>query len=278
MLQRVPRKSHCERLKPAILTLVSRNSAHKKVTNLRFAKSLIKEKNPREIHLLTFPRFISYACCDWLLPYNRCSDVTNTTLHKVYQTGQGETDSEEAANDLRLLRIVQEDKLCSFARFPFSADDHGKGNRNSNPFLWSVILVKYRDNQFFSMIYLLYSFHRWVNSYMLEFHIFSQQIAKIATTIVRFTSLTARTTLIKVLSANTARRRVTFVLKVTSLFFYHWNVFPPHSRYLRSELCSSQGRLCTKHLPIKTFENWRWLWNLFRIFFSLVKSHLIMSS
>ena len=154
MLQRVPRKSHCERLKPAILTLVSRNSAHKKVTNLRFAKSLIKEKNPREIHLLTFPRFISYACCDWLLPYNRCSDVTNTTLHKVYQTGQGETDSEEAANDRRLLRIVQEYKLCSFARFPFSADDHEKSNRNSNPFLRSVILVKYLDNQIFSIIYI----------------------------------------------------------------------------------------------------------------------------
>ena len=54
---------------------------------------------------LTFPRFISYERCDWLLQYNRRSDVMNTTLHRVYQTGEGERGSEDAANDLGRLRI-----------------------------------------------------------------------------------------------------------------------------------------------------------------------------
>ena len=68
-------------------------------------KSDRKKNHPCEIDLLTFPRFISYARCDWLLPYSRCSDVMNTTSHRVYQTVEGERGSEVAANDLGRLRI-----------------------------------------------------------------------------------------------------------------------------------------------------------------------------
>ena len=64
---------------------------------------------------------------------------------------------------------------------------------------------------------------------------FSQGVAKIATMIVRFTSLTARKKLIKIMSTKTARRRVTFVLKVISLFSYHWKIFPPHSGFFGDE-------------------------------------------
>ena len=50
----------------------------------------------------------------------------NTTSHRVYRTGEGERGSEEAVNDLERLRIRIEYILCSFARFPFSADDQYK--------------------------------------------------------------------------------------------------------------------------------------------------------
>ena len=94
--------------------------------NLRFAKNQIEEisKHPCEIDLLAFPRFISYVRCDWHLPYNRCSDVMNTTSHRVYQTGEGERGSEDAANDLGRLRIKLDflQPLCNAFRGYFVVD------------------------------------------------------------------------------------------------------------------------------------------------------------
>lgn len=43
-------------------------------------------KNPREIDLLTFLRFVSYAHCDWLLLYNRCH-VMNTNIRRESERG-----------------------------------------------------------------------------------------------------------------------------------------------------------------------------------------------
>lgn len=62
-----------------------------------------------------------------------------------------------------------------------------------------------------------------MSSYLLEFVtcFFFQKLAKMFIMIVRFTSLTVSTTLTKILSAYTAKRPVTFVLKVLiSLIYY----------------------------------------------------------
>ena len=45
-----------------------------------------------------------YIRSDWWKLTND-SDVMNTTSHRVYQTGEGERGSEDAANDLGRLRI-----------------------------------------------------------------------------------------------------------------------------------------------------------------------------
>ena len=55
----------------------------------------------------------------------------------------------------------------------------------------------------------------------LNFLYVSQHTAKMATLIAPFTSLTVSTTIIKTLSANTARKLVTSVRKVISLFSYY---------------------------------------------------------